>query len=554
MRGSALVLTLSAVLSLPACGSEDKRRLLDQPKRGGTLTVLQAGASENRTLDPAQAFPGLFTLSVYRTLYRERTGGRAPIPDLAESAPEIAADGRSLTVRLRPGVRFAPPVGREVTAADVEHAIERAFLASVGSSSALAFLGDLEGAEPGARAPAPDIPGVEATDDRTLVLRFTRPAAGAAAAALVLPLTAPVPPEVAVPLDREKVSDYGRTPVATGPYMPQANTPGRGVRLVRNPNWSAATDTRNAFVDAIEVREGYTDPTTVGRLVLDGSHRISEIAPLPPAIVRRAPSTALHIVPRAVLALALNTTRPPFDDVRVRRAVASAIDRSVFQQVSGGPRAAGLATHFLHPGVPGFDEAGGTAGPQPAHLAAPDGDVEGARRRLTEAGVDPAKTRLDVVSFQGAFEEYTDLVEAQLEEVGFKLRVVRASPEVALTKLCGRPVTRYHACLSVIESDVADAQALLSPTYEGRQIQPTFNRNVSQLADPEVDRLIAAATETAAAQARAVAWAKVDRALVDLVPAVPLLWANDQALASPDVGDLRSPLTGIADPTSMWLR
>ena len=60
--------------------------------------------------------------------------------------------------------------------------------------------------------------------------------------------------------------------------------------------------------------------------------------------------------------IALNTTIPPFDNVNVRKAVSAAIDRDALRPTRGGAVVGDIATHFLPPGVPGFEEAGGKKG------------------------------------------------------------------------------------------------------------------------------------------------------------------------------------------------
>ena len=56
-----------------------------------------------------------------------RRGWSVPIPTSPSAPPEISPDLKTVTVRLRPGIRYSPPVNREVRAEDVEYAIERAF-------------------------------------------------------------------------------------------------------------------------------------------------------------------------------------------------------------------------------------------------------------------------------------------------------------------------------------------------------------------------------------------------------------------------------------------
>ncbi len=109
-RMPLLVLAAALLLLLAPSRAEAQRH-------GGTLRVLTS--SDPDSLDPGITYStwGL-TLSsaMHRTLYSYRpTDASTPVPDLAAGPPEIAPDGRSVTIRLRPGVRYSPPVERAVT-------------------------------------------------------------------------------------------------------------------------------------------------------------------------------------------------------------------------------------------------------------------------------------------------------------------------------------------------------------------------------------------------------------------------------------------------------
>ena len=196
------------------------------------------------------------------------------------------------------------------------------------------------GAEPGTR-----IPGITTPDARTIVFELERPpgssrcAGGILAGALIMPLTAPVPREIAEEFDAREASSYGAHQAATGPYMVENDRsgravgydPGRRIRLVRNPNWNARLDNRPAYLDAIEIREGNDDATVLSRRVLEGESMINGDQPPPPAILREALTERkdqIQLVPSGGERwIALNTTIPPFDDVDVRRAVLAGFDR-----------------------------------------------------------------------------------------------------------------------------------------------------------------------------------------------------------------------------------
>ena len=95
-------------------------------KRGGTLEVLDETDFEH--LDPGIAYYSLdyqVVLATQRPLYSHKPNSTEPTPDMASAAPEISADGKTVTVHLKEGIHFSPPVNREVTSEDVAYAIER---------------------------------------------------------------------------------------------------------------------------------------------------------------------------------------------------------------------------------------------------------------------------------------------------------------------------------------------------------------------------------------------------------------------------------------------
>src|ERR687894_331650 len=88
-----------------------------------------------------------------------------------DGEPQISDGGKTLTVKLKQGVRFSPPVDREVTSKDVKYAIERGFFNTVNNGYAGAYFGDLEGAKVGAK-PGTEIDGIATPDESTVVLHL----------------------------------------------------------------------------------------------------------------------------------------------------------------------------------------------------------------------------------------------------------------------------------------------------------------------------------------------------------------------------------------------
>ena len=136
-------------------------------KKGGKVTFL--AAADVDYLDPGQTyytFGYMVAYATQRPLYSFKPDeADKPVPDLAEGEPQISKDNKTITVKLRSGVKFSPPVNREVTSKDVKYAFERAFTANVPSGYATSYFGDIKGA-PDGPGKFKSIPGIKTPDDQ----------------------------------------------------------------------------------------------------------------------------------------------------------------------------------------------------------------------------------------------------------------------------------------------------------------------------------------------------------------------------------------------------
>ena len=557
MRGAvrtAGIIACAGLLAGAAAGcSRDKDTPEPGPSRGGTLTVLDA---EPDAIDPAQTYGGAYPIvyAVHRPLFRRSDDEDGITPDLAAGEPEISDGGRTLTVRIRRGVRFSPPVGREVVADDVRYGLERGFSSQVASPYAGIYLADLVGAREALAGRARRIRGIETPDDHTLRFRLTAPRARALAGALAMPLSVPVPREYARRFDRGGRSTYGMHQVATGPYMIEHDASGtvtgydrgRELRLVRNPSWRAETDDRPAHLDRIVLRFG-DDPTVAARRVLAGRAMMTGLdftAPTQLARMARGErgrQIAYEPVPMGQQRfLTMNTTVAPLDDVNVRRAVIAAMDREAVRDAAGGRVFGEVASHMLPPGLPGFGAAGGRKGPGLDYLATPRGDLELAADYLRRAGypsgriTDSPRLRMWAANVP-ADRAMGEAVAAQLRGLGFDVQLRILGFEVGYFRYCGRPASRTAFCLGLWTRDFADGVSVLDPLFAGDRIAPESNTNMSVLDEDDVDAAVAAARDEADPERRAAAWARVDRLVMEHAAAVPLVWDRGARLRSPDV-------------------
>jgi MarR-like DNA-binding transcriptional regulator SgrR of sgrS sRNA len=298
-----------ALLALPCAA-----RSALGPRYGGELEV--AVRSMPATLEPG-AGPGaarsLLSGLVHETLVGIDADG-LPVPALAQ-AWTAAADGREWRLTLRELASFHD--GRAVTSDDAVASLRR-FLGS--RSPAAAWLA--AALDRGAPITAPD-PG-------HLVLRFAEPRA--------LPLAPLAAPGAAV---------TGARGAGCGPFSPLTPAPGKRIRLTAFPGHIRG----RPYLDAIGVVAAAGDALQADF----GSGRLDVVPGVPGG---DGPSSL-----SAILILALDASRPPFDDVEARATVSSVLDRAdiVRRLLPGGEAASSLLVPGLLPPMEAYAHRRGAA-------------------------------------------------------------------------------------------------------------------------------------------------------------------------------------------------
>ena len=564
LNGAMFALVAAFALSLSACGgnedegsgsgTQNTETVEAQP--GGKPTFLAAGDVDY--IDPGQTyytFGYMVQYAVNRPLYSfSPEDQETPEPDLAEGEPEISEDQKQITVKLKTGVRFAPPVDREVTSEDVKYAMERAFSANVPSGYATSFFADIVGAPDEPTDGVKEIEGIETPDPQTLVLKLDRPTAVTVAAALVMPITVPVPEDYAAKFDRKSPTDYDQYVAFTGPYMVRnddqgklvGRDPGKQIELVRNPNWNDETDYRPAYFDGITIEEGNDDLTVASRRTLQGEALMCCDTGQPPIpILKRALTNAEEQLGRTPSGgtrwIALNTTQKPFDNVNVRKAVIAGFDRNALRLTRGGEEVGPIANHFIPPGIPGHEESGGLEGfTDVDFMQNPEGDPEVMQKYLDlakEDGVEIGdRELLTIATNADPGSQTAQVAQGQFNKMGFELNYRKVPQDTLYTKFCGVPKSDYVICPNVgWFKDFNDPQSLLEPTFKGAAIKPQGNVNWSLLDNKEIDEAMTEASTIEAGDERNEAWARINQMIVEQAVAIPYSWDDSFQLSSKDV-------------------
>ncbi len=484
---------------------------------GGTLRLLLTDAPES--LDPGNM--GLAYEADLARLYARSLVTYAPtpgaaglrlVPDLAEGLGRPSDGGRAWTYRLRPGLTYED--GTPVRAADVKYAVARSNYSAQLTNGPHELRDALAGLYRGPYLD-PDLghfTGITTPDDRTVVFHLKRPDHDFDAL-VAGPDTAPVPRA------RDTRLNYERHPLSTGPYRFLRHDVGRDFTLVRNPRWHDDPN-RAALPDRIEVTERVAAADVDARLLAGSADADLSGAGVLPA-TRRAILASAQRRARAddpftglLHYAALSTRVRPFDDLHCRLAVRYAADRQAIQAAYGGPAAGAIATGVLPPTVLGHRQSAGFAR-----------DPDRARRELSACGRPGGfGTAIAVRSDRPGDVAAARALSASLAAVGIRARVTVLS-SFKWGSTAGSPAyVRAHGIGIVIDAWAAyrpTGEAFLAPLTG--PVTKLNNRNLAELDDPAVNRLLAEARAAADPRRRAELWARADEAVMASAALLPLV-------------------------------
>jgi len=494
--------------------------------RGGTLVL--ATTAWFPSIDPALQYttPLLARLAHDTLVTFEATAGPAGlrlVPDLALAVPAPAAGGTTYAFRLRPGILYSD--GERLRARDFRRAIERLF--RLNSPGANSFSG-LVGGEACTRNPARcRLAHGIVTDDaaRTVVFHLRAPDPDFLYKLTVVAFSAPVPPSTP---DRDTGS---RAVPGTGPYrIAVANR--RELRLVRNEffhEWSHAAQPDgnpesivwrffgSASRAAREVERGRAD--WVFGLIPQGQLRDLELRS--PSQLHENPSFGVDFIP-------LNTRRPPFDDLRVRRALNYALDRSAIARAYGPAAIATPTCQPLPPRFPGYRRYCPYTSQERRDGLWTSPDLRRARRLVASSGTLGA--RIDVwgaTDLPFVPRRIPGVVAETLRSLGYRTRL-HLVPYESFS-----PTLRSRLQLTVDGDWFPDYPAPSSylPAFFG--CHGGSNRK-HYLCDPRLDRWMRSTTALQLRDPRRAAaqWAEIDHELVDRAYWVPTVNVGSTELTS----------------------
>jgi len=418
-------------------------------------------SNEPRSLDPALSTDvpsGEIVAMLYDGVTQFDVDGHL-VPGLA-SRWEIDAAGTTYTFHLRPGITFHD--GSALTTADVVGSWKRALDPKSGGGRAWPLL-PIAGAKAFVAGTAPEVSGLRVIDDTTLAVTIESPLS-------VFPKLIAMPVAAVAPFPLPV--GFADHPIGSGPWRFAAWDRGSEIRVAKNPDYWGA---EKAETDSLRVRI-IPEALTVAAEYEAGLLHIAEV-PFSetarwelahPAEIQRRPAIRQ-------LYVAINTTRGPLKDVRVRQALNYATDgATILRTVMGGR---GVRTGgALPPGLAGYDST----------LAPYTFDPAKAKALLAAAGY---PNGIDLELYRTARSEYARLAQSLQQSLalgGIRVTIVeRDGPTARAASAKGEAdlfLTDWYA-------DYPDAEGFLFPLFHSSNRGTGGNR--AFLSDAELDRVIA---------------------------------------------------------------
>jgi len=433
-----------------------------------------------------------------------------PVPDAAREIPTqrnggISPDGKTITYHLRPNVRFSD--GTPLTADDVVFTWQQVM--NPRNNVPYHF-------------PYDQAADVTAKDAHTVVARLRTPSAPFVAGFFRCGVQGSILPKHLLggkpDLNRDQ---FNTKPVGSGPYVVQRYDANSVIEMVPNPYWYGGKPGLQRVTFRIVPNEN-TLLVSLRTHELDfywgaPEQQLRELRGLEGIATDASPSAQFEM-------LVFNARRAPFDDVRVRRAAAQAIDFKALAR-----------TVYLDVDLPGWGDVfprswAYTAQPDPSPY-----DQKRARELLDQAGWKPGpdgirvkggkRLEAEIRTVAGVIPRQNAevLMQQQLRAVGFDLQVHNAPANMVFAP--------YGAggLFAIGQFDLAIYAWTKFPDPDASQTSgpesiPPHGANYSGVADAQLGRLQAQARATYDRAARKKLYAQVERRLGEVLPYHTIVW------------------------------
>jgi len=503
--------------------------------KGGTLNVGVAGDVDY--MDPARTYYA-FSWDIHQLINRtmltfpDGVGPNAIVPtgDIAKG-PATPQKGNTVwTYHLQNGVKFQD--GTPVTAQDVKYAIERVFATSVingGPTYFVTFLcpggTDKTGACTSYAGPYKDnTPGhlglstVKTPNTHTISFHLNQPFAEWN---YVMTLLDTTPVESKVDLNpKTGGNNYNTNVQATGPYKVASYSPGKHIDLVRNPAWSASTDsTRTALPDKINITTSY-DSISLDNQLLNNNQDLdiggTGVQIATQSKVLKDPSLkarSLDPITGFTRYVAIMQETPPFDNLHCRIAIEYAMNRNEQKLARGGDYGGAIATTLGPPTLAGFKNYNLYAGTETGQP-----NVAKAKDELKACGHPDGFSTTIVTQNQGKAPQQAQFLQQDLKAVGINANVKTFDPSTYYSSVIGVPANMkkngYGLAFAGWGPDWPAPFGFFENIVDPRKILAQGNSNYGACSDPKITQLINTALKQPTPEKEYPYWQQVDQTVL----------------------------------------
>ena len=458
-----------------------------------------------------------------------------PRPGVAASW-ELSPDRLTYTFHLRPDARWSN--GDPVTAADFLYSWRRALTPALGSQYTF-LLSAVVGADDFAAGRTSDFTtvGFAAPDAATLTITLRQPTPYFLGNLANNPIWSPVHRATIEAAGGMATRGSGwtkpETMVGNGPFRLTAWRPNEVIRIEKAATyWDAANVRLQAIVfDAFDNYETEERAYRAGQLHLTAKLPVAKL----PAY-RAQPDSPLHEVDSLIdRYININTQRPPFDDLRVRRAFALAIDRTLVARAVYNDLIA-PAWGVVPTGMPDY-----AATPLFAD------DAAAAAALLADAGFPGGAGFPDVeLSVEsGASNKLPEALQARWRDIlGVNVKIMQSETRVHWSRLNQRDFT---LSIGGWIADYPDPTAMLDLWKTGS------GWNFTGWSSPAYDAALAAAAATPGVEERRAKLHAAERILIEAMPVIPVGFERNPRLVRPEVHGLQDNPLDRPDYRPVWL-
>ncbi|MCL4231966.1 MAG: peptide ABC transporter substrate-binding protein [Dehalococcoidia bacterium] len=431
------------------------------------------------------------------------------VPDIAKEW-KVSDGGKTYTFKLRDDVVFHNS-NRRVTANDFKYSIERAADPANGSPTVTLYLSNIVGIKERFSNKATDVSGVKVIDETTLEIRVNQPSEY-----FLAELTYPV----AFVVDKDQVQknprNWTQKPNGTGPFRLVEFTPAERIRLARNDRYHLGA----AKVSEVVFELGG------GSILTRYENNELHIGGVPGIELEAVKggnsplSKEYRPQPRmSVSYLAFNVRKPPFDDLKVRQAMAMSVDKERINQVLFFDSQR-VADGILPPDMPGYTES------VSAYAFNPDK----AKQTLGESKYAGKMPRI-VLTYAGQGGDAPDVLTAITagwkEILGLDVELQASEYSAFLRELRRGTFQMFSAGWA---ADYPDPEDFIDKLFHSESVQ-----NEQGYSNPEVDKILLQARSESNQQKRFALYAQAEQMILDDAAVIPDFWPVEHLLVKPCV-------------------